>query len=88
MAHNKVKSEKGPHLVHTVQLNAMITAHSSGKMVFTGISDLMIATIHSEKTRLKNLMKMMMIIITTCAHKRAWYSDQLGVCVYINVIIM
>ena len=51
-------------LVHTVQLNAMITAHSSGKMVFNGISEITIASVHSKKTILKKLIKIMMIIIT------------------------
>ena len=35
-------------LVHIVQLKPMITAHSSGKMVSSGISDIVIASVHSE----------------------------------------
>ena len=49
-------------LVHTVQLKPMTTAHFSGRMVSSGISDVAIAPVHSEKTRLKKLMKMMIII--------------------------
>ena len=33
----------------------MIKAHCSGKMVSSGISDVVIASVHSEKTRLKKL---------------------------------
>ena len=39
-----------------VQLKLMIKAHSSGRMV-CGISDAVIASVHSEKTRMKKLMK-------------------------------
>ena len=42
-------------LVHTVQLKPMIKAH--------GISDLAIASVHSEKTRLKKLIMITIIII-------------------------
>ena len=47
-------------LVHTVQLKPMIKAQVSGRMVSSGISDVAIASVHSEKTRLK---KLIMIII-------------------------
>ena len=40
-------------LVHTVQLKQMITAQISGRMVSSDISDVAIASVHSEKTRLK-----------------------------------
>ena len=45
-------------LVHTVQLKSMVK--STDLMVSSGISDVAIASVHSEKTRLK---KLMMIII-------------------------
>ena len=35
------------------QLKPMIKAHSIGKMVSSGISDAVIASVHSEKTHLK-----------------------------------
>ena len=42
----------------------MIKAHSSERMVSSGgISDVVIASVHSEKTRLKNLMMMKMIML-------------------------
>ena len=50
------ESAKDLILVHTVQLKPMIKAHSSGRMVSSGISYLVIASIYSEKTRLKKLM--------------------------------
>ena len=52
-------------LVHIVQLNPMIKAHSSGRIVFSSISDLVIASVHSEKTRLKKLMMIIKISITS-----------------------
>ena len=52
-------------LVHTVQLKPMIKARISGRMVFSGISDVVIASLYSEKTRLKKLMKIIIIIITS-----------------------
>ena len=49
-------------LIHRVRLKLMITAHSSGRMVSSGISDVVITTVNSEKTCLKKLMMMMMIM--------------------------
>ena len=51
-------------LVHTVQLKPMIKAQISGRVVTSGISDVAIASIYSEKTRLKKLLMMKMIIIS------------------------
>ena len=47
-------------LVYTVQLKPMIKAQISGRMLSSGISDVAIASVHSEKIRLK---KSIMIII-------------------------
>ena len=49
-------------LVHTVQLKPTIKVHSSGRMVSSGISDVVIASVHSEKTCLKKLMMMTIMI--------------------------
>ena len=49
-------------LVHTVQLKPMTKAQFSGRMVSSGISDVAITLVHSEKTRLKKLMKIIIII--------------------------
>ena len=52
-------------LFHTVQLKPMIQAQISGRMVSSGISDVAFASVHSEKTRLKKLMIVIIIIITS-----------------------
>ena len=49
-------------LVHTVQLKPIIKAQISGRMVSSGISEA-ITSVHSEKTRLKKCMMIMIIII-------------------------
>ena len=43
-------------LLHTVELKPMIKAQISGKMVSSGISDVAIASEHSEKNCLKRCM--------------------------------
>ena len=50
--------------VHRVQLKPMIKAQISGRIVFSGKSDVAFASVYSEKTCLKKLMTMKMIIIT------------------------
>ena len=50
-------------LVHTGLLNAMIKTQISGKMVYSGISDVVLASVHSEKSRLKKSMIMIIIIM-------------------------
>ena len=52
-------------LVHTIQLKPMIKAHFSGRMVSSGISNVALASVYSEKTRLKKLL-IMVIIKTIC----------------------
>ena len=47
-------------LAHTVQLKQRIKAQISGRMKSSGISDVANTSVHSEKTRLK---KLIMIII-------------------------
>ena len=49
--------------LHTVQLKPMIKAQVSGRMVSSGIRDVAIASVYSEKTHLKKLMKIIIIII-------------------------
>ena len=56
-------------LVHTVQLKPTIKAHSSGKMVSSGISDRVIASVHSEKTILKKMLTIMMKMIIIITEK-------------------
>ena len=51
-------------LVHTVKLKPIIKAQISGKLELCGISDVATASVHSEKTRLKKLIMIIIIIIT------------------------
>ena len=62
-------------LVHTVQLKMVTAPHSSGRMVSSGISDVAIASVHPEKTRLL-LMSIMIIIIIIIMNK----SQEIMVC--------
>ena len=55
MASASIPSANEPVLVHTVKLKPIIKAQISGKLVTSGISDVAIASVHSEKTRLKNM---------------------------------
>ena len=52
-------------LVHTLQLKTTIKAQISGRMACIGISDVVTASVYSEKTRLKKCMMIMIIIIIT-----------------------
>ena len=56
--------QQRPQLVHTVKLKPIVKAQISGKLVTSGISDVVIASIHSDKTRLKKMI-MIIIIITS-----------------------
>ena len=47
------RASKDLILVHTVQLKPMIKAHSSGKMVSSGIIDVVIDSVNSGKNHLK-----------------------------------
>ena len=63
--------------VHTVQLKPMIKAHFSGRMVSSGISDVMFASVHSEKTcSLKKLMMIMIIIIMNKSQETTVFSGR------------
>ena len=60
-------------LVHTIQLKPMIKAQNSGRMASSGISDVAITSVHSEKTCLKK--GMMIVIIIGERVKRARHSQ-------------
>ena len=51
-------------LVHTVQLKPMTKAQLPGRMISSGTSNVAIISVHSDKSRLKKLMKINIIIIT------------------------
>ena len=57
----KSGARKDLMLVHTVQLKPTIKAQISGRMASIGISDVVTASVYSEKTRLKKLMMIMII---------------------------
>ena len=57
------KQAKDLILVYTVQLKPMIKPQISGRMVFSGLSDVAIASAHSEKTHLNKCMMIMINII-------------------------
>ena len=50
-------------LVLTIQLKLIVKAQILGRIVSSGISDVVFASVYSEKTCLKKLMMMKMIII-------------------------
>ena len=58
-------------LVHTVKLKPIIKAQIPGKLVTSGISDVAIASVHSEKTRLKNLI-MIIILLLVWINRKNW----------------
>ena len=60
-------------LVHTVHTKPMIKAQISGRMVYSGISDVALASVYSEKTRLKKLMMMMMMMIIITSNRKTIY---------------
>ena len=49
-------------LVHTVELKSIIKVEISGNLITNSISDVVIASVHSEKTRLKKMIKIIIII--------------------------
>ena len=51
-------------VVHTEKLKPMIKGPISGKLVSSGISHIAFASVYSEKTRMKKLMIIIIIIIT------------------------
>ena len=61
-------------LVHTVQLKQMLKAQISGRMVSSGISDVASASVHSEKTRLKKLI--MITIIMKKSQEMTFFSGR------------
>ena len=60
---------KGFILVHTVKPKPIIKKQISGKLVTSGISDVAIASVHSEKTRLKKLIMIIIIMIIIIMNK-------------------
>ena len=63
LAHHRLMSQKGPILVHTVELKPKIKGQISGRMVYNGIIHVAFASVYSEKTRMKKCWIMIIIII-------------------------
>ena len=61
LVHNQC-ARKDLILVHTVQLKPIIKAQISGKLISSGISDIAFASVYSEKTRLKELIMIIIIM--------------------------
>ena len=57
-------------LVHTVKLKPIIKPQISGKLVTSGINDLATASVHTNKTHLK---KLIMIIIIITSNRKTIY---------------
>ena len=62
-------------LVHTPQL-IPIKGYSSGRMVSSGISDVVIASVNSEKTRLKKVMRIIIISVMNKLQEMAVFSSR------------
>ena len=60
-------------LVHTVQLNPMIKAQISRRMESSCISDAVATSVNSEKTRLKKLIKIIIIIIMNKSQETTFF---------------
>ena len=66
---------KGLILVHTVQQKPIIKAHFSERIVSNGIIDIKFDSVHYEKTRLKKLI-MIIIIITNKSQEMTVFSGR------------
>ena len=67
---HQLKSQQGPHFSPHSKAKANYKAQISGKLVTSGISDVATASVHSEKTRLK---KMIMIILLLQVTEKPFY---------------
>ena len=64
LAHHHLMSQKGPHFSpHSKDKMPMIKAQISGRMVSSGISDVVFTSVYSEKTRPNKCLIMIIMII-------------------------
>ena len=63
LTHNQLMSPQGPHFSPHSTAKTTIKAQISGRMASIGISDVVTASVSSEKTRMKKCMMIMIIII-------------------------
>ena len=55
LAHHQLMSQQGPHFSPHSKAKANYKSKNLRKLVTSGISDVAIASVHSEKTRLKKI---------------------------------
>ena len=70
-------SSQGPHFSPAVQLKPTIKVQISGRMASIGISDVVTASVYSEKTRMKKLMKMIIIIMNKSQELTVFHGRQI-----------
>ena len=63
LAHHQLMSQQGPHFSPQSKSKVNYKSTNLRKMVTGGISDVAIASVHSEKTRLKELIRIIIIIM-------------------------
>ena len=63
LTHNHLMSPQGPHFSPHSTAKINDKAQISGRMAYIGISDVVTASVYMETARLKNLMKIIIIII-------------------------
>ena len=63
-------------LVHTIQLKPTIKAQIAGRMASIGISDIVTASVYSEKTCLKKLMMIIIIIMNNWQEMTVFHGHQ------------
>ena len=62
LAHHQLMSQQRPHFSSHSKVKANYKGQISGKLVTSGISDVAIISVHSEKTRLKKMITIIIII--------------------------
>ena len=78
MHHRVMSPPRTNILVHTVQPIPMIKAHSSGRMVSSSIDNVVIASVYSDKTHMKKLMIMRIMIVTQKPNTSKWNKRVVG----------
>ena len=73
LAHHQLMRQQGPHFSSHSKLKSMIKAHSSGRLVSSGISDVVIASVYYEKTCLKKLMMKLLLLLLWINRKKRWF---------------
>ena len=80
---NQLMSSQRPHFSPRSTAKPTIKVQISGRMASIGISDVVSASVYSEKTRMKKLMMMKMIIITPHVQRERGKVIDRGVHIYI-----